>query len=276
MDFDCGLERSIVYYLEALLLLAPFSKFAFRVKLQGITADSLDQSVDSWKNTDLKIIKFFGVEEGLDFRILKRGAHPLGGGEVEFTCPTVSSLRPVNLTDPGQIKRIRGITSTCRVSPQVSNRLVEAAKSKLLQYIPDIYIYSDVSKGAESGNCPGYSLFLFAESTTGALVSSCSVGAPEKAVEDIALKGAVSLLKQIRRGGFFDRSHQWLVFSLMALCPEDLSKVKVSLAEGSEDLMEMINLFLSVNFRIKRDPSDGLDIVSCVGSGFTNLGRRNQ
>lgn len=276
MDFDCGLERSVVYYLEALLVLAPFSKLAFRIKLQGMTADLLDQTIDSWKNTDLRILRHFGVEEGLDFRIHKRGAHPLGGGEVELVCPTVSSLKPISLIDVGQVKRVRGVASTCRVSPQVSGRLVEAAKSKLGQFLSDIYIYSDVSKGIESGRSPGYGLFLSAESTTGAFLTACSVGLPETPAEEIASKTATALLKQIQRGGFFDRSHQWLVLVLMALCPEDLCKVKLSLGEECQELMESISAFLGVKYRVKRDASDGLDIVSCIGSGLSNISRRTQ
>lgn len=38
-----------------------------------------------------------------------------------------------------------------RVSPQFANRMVEAARSVLNRYIPDIYLYTDVYKGEESG-----------------------------------------------------------------------------------------------------------------------------
>lgn len=38
-----------------------------------------------------------------------------------------------------------------RVSPQFANRMVEAARLVLNRYIPDIYLYTDVYKGEESG-----------------------------------------------------------------------------------------------------------------------------
>lgn len=38
-----------------------------------------------------------------------------------------------------------------RVSPQFSHRMVEAARSVLNRYIPDIYIHTDVYKGEDSG-----------------------------------------------------------------------------------------------------------------------------
>ena len=38
-----------------------------------------------------------------------------------------------------------------RVSPQFANRMVDAARSVLNRYIPDIYLYTDVYKGEDSG-----------------------------------------------------------------------------------------------------------------------------
>lgn len=105
-------------------------------------------------------------------QISKRGAPPLGGGEVYFTCPTVRALKPLQFTDAGQIKRIRGIAYATRVSPQMANRVMDAARGLLTRYIPDVYIYTDVYKGPESGKSPGYALTLVAESTTDALLSA--------------------------------------------------------------------------------------------------------
>ena len=40
-----------------------------------------------------------------------------------------------------------------RVSPQFSNRMIDTARSVLNRYIPDIYLYSDIYKGEDSGKC---------------------------------------------------------------------------------------------------------------------------
>lgn len=50
--------------------------------------------------------------------------------------------------------------------------MVETARSTLTRFIPDVYLYTDVYKGNESGACPGYALSLVAETTTGALYST--------------------------------------------------------------------------------------------------------
>ena len=276
--FDCGLERSVVYFLQPLVVLAPFSKYAFRVTLNGITSDNLDGTVDGFKNSDLRILKFFEVSEGVDFKINKRGSHPDGGGEVFFTCPVIFQLRPINLTDTGLVKKIRGVAAVTRVNPQIANRLVEAARSQLNSFIPDIYIYTDVFQGSDAGKSPGYSIFLQAESTTGALISADATGMPGACAEDISVKAARSLLSQILNGGFVSQSHQWLVLILMALCPEDLSKVVFGpLYSQLPILLEDIGRFLGVTYKIIKSKSDSsLNEVSCVGSGLFNFNRRTQ
>lgn len=54
-------------------------------------------------------------------QIKKRGAAPLGGGEVQFICPIVKQVKTVNFVDPGKIKRIRGIAY---VRPTVLSKCV--------------------------------------------------------------------------------------------------------------------------------------------------------
>lgn len=41
-------------------------------------------------------------------QVVKRGMAPGGGGEVHFSCPVRRTIKPVQLTDPSKIKRIRG------------------------------------------------------------------------------------------------------------------------------------------------------------------------
>lgn len=117
--------------------------------------------------------------------------------------------------------------------------MVESARSILNRYIPDIYLYTDVYKGEESGKSPGYGITLISQSTTSVLHSSecLSVPAPssstsnattpQRAVqtpEEIALHAARLLLEDISTGGCVDSKHQWLVLLMMVLGKEDVSK----------------------------------------------------
>jgi RNA 3'-terminal phosphate cyclase-like protein len=116
-----------------------------------------------------------------------------------------------------------------RVSPQFSNRMIDTCRSVLNRFIPDIYLYSDVYKGEESGKSPGYALSLLAESTTGALHCAEAVSKPGGAPEDVALLASRALLAEIQRGGCVDQQHQPLVLLLMALGSEDVGRCRMGM-----------------------------------------------
>lgn len=66
-------------------------------------------------------------------QVNRRGAAPEGGGEVVFTCPCRQKLRPVQLTEQGKVKRIRGIAYP------LTNRML----SLNLQTVNTIKCYSE-------------------------------------------------------------------------------------------------------------------------------------
>ncbi|KAJ3028781.1 UNVERIFIED_CONTAM: rRNA-processing endoribonuclease [Siphonaria sp. JEL0065] len=193
---DCPNSRAIGYFLEPLISIAPFAKVPFHLTLNGITNDNVDVCVDTLRTVTLPTLKKFlpaieTVNAPLDLKITKRGAPPLGGGQVIFQCPVVKSLKPTMLTDPGLgVKRIRGIAYATRISPQMANRVVDSARSLLSRYIPDVYLYTDVYKGAESGKGPGYGVSLVAETTTGVLYSAeCAYQPRKKSTQEVLAEG---------------------------------------------------------------------------------------
>lgn len=166
LNHDCGLDRSITYYLEVLMCFAPFCKEKLEISLTGVTNDDLDSSVDALKLTTIPLmIKYLNIydKEEIDLKIVSRGFKPNGGGEVFFKCPLRKTLKPVQLLVPGKIKKVRGIAYSARVSPEISNRLIKECKSYLLKFIPDVYVSVDHLKGAHSGKSPGFGLCLVAE-----------------------------------------------------------------------------------------------------------------
>jgi RNA 3'-terminal phosphate cyclase-like protein len=95
-------------------------------------------------------LKHFGIE-GIDLKIIKRGLAPNGGGEVLFTCSTLKQLETVSLIEEGKIKRIRGIAFSCKVSPDLVNRMIDSMRGVFNDYIPDVWIHSDHFKGSSAG-----------------------------------------------------------------------------------------------------------------------------
>lgn len=279
---DCHVDRSITYYLEFLLCLGPFSKLPFDISLNGVTNDQVDPSVDALKSSSLPIIKrFIGDVEGvkLDLKINSRGYKPLGGGQVQFTCPVVRQLKPLQLVKPGKIKRIRGTAVAARVSPQMANRMIDSAKGLALQFIPDVYIYSDHNKGKTSGLSPGFSITLTAETTEGCFYTASAVsnskgssGGPS-IPEDIAKDAAHTLFYEIDKGGCVDSISQSLALTFMVFNQKDISQVKFGMLTTYSILyLRHIKKFCGITFRIEVDENDEV-LASCEGVGYRNLNR---
>lgn len=106
--------------------------------------------------------------------------------------------------DPGKIRRIRGTAYSTRVSPQTPGRIVEAARSILNQFLPDVYIFADACKGQSCGKSPGYGCCLVAESTNENVRIAAEVMSKTKqqvqftnslTAEDIGKQAALELLE---------------------------------------------------------------------------------
>lgn len=65
--------------------------------ISGITNDSKDPSIDTFRLTTIQILKLFGVPpEGLELKIDSRGVAPNGGGEVVLSVPIVHNSLTVS------------------------------------------------------------------------------------------------------------------------------------------------------------------------------------
>ena len=86
ISHDCPLSRSIGYFLEPVVMLAPFAKKPFNLTLRGITSDDRDLSVctrlcsllrvaditaqaDLIRTVTLPHLQLFGISDGLELRV---------------------------------------------------------------------------------------------------------------------------------------------------------------------------------------------------------------
>jgi len=150
---------------------------------------------------------------------------------VDFTCPIVKALKPIQLIADSKVKRIRGIAYSARVSPQFANRMVDSAKGILTKFSGDVYIYTDHYKGTccfrirnliflilqrfrrirtlyydgthvryigkESGSSPGFGLSLVAETTAGTLFAAETMGTAGILPEDVASESCQLLMQEL-------------------------------------------------------------------------------
>lgn len=271
---DCGVARAIGYFAQPLLVLAPFAKAPLAITLRGVTNGPGDISVDTLRTVTLPLLRHFGLD-GASLHVAKRGAPPLGGGEVRLEVPAVRQLLPVSLLDAGKVRRVRGVAYGAKVSPQIANRMVDGTRGVLNDFLPDVWVYTDLHKGKSSGASPGFGLALVAETTSGALLSAEAVGAAGLMPEDLGVTVADALLEQIGQAGAVDEANQPLLLTLMCLGPEDVSRVRIGLlSDFSVGTLRHLKDFLGVTFQIDTDPADGSLVLACRGVGFKNTSQR--
>lgn len=66
---ECPLSRSIGYFLEPIIALAPFSKRPLMLTLKGVTTDEKDLGVDLIRTVTLPHLAMFGVDDGLELKV---------------------------------------------------------------------------------------------------------------------------------------------------------------------------------------------------------------
>ncbi|KAK2513884.1 Rcl1 [Columba guinea] len=244
LEHDCSPSRSIGYYLESLLCLAPFMKHPLKIILRGVTNDQVDPSVDVLKATALPLLKKFGIDgEGLEIKINRRGMPPKGGGEILFACPVRKVLQPVQFTDPGKIKRIRGTASPgfglCLTAETINGTVLSAELASNPQ-------------GQGAAVLP----------------------------EELGQNCAKLLLEEVYRGGCVDSTNQSLVLLLMTLGQRDVSKVLLGpLSPYTIEFLRHLRSFFQIMFKIEtKTPEEehmGGEkvLMTCVGIGFSNLSK---
>uniref|UniRef100_A0A0K0EU78 RNA 3'-terminal phosphate cyclase-like protein n=1 Tax=Strongyloides venezuelensis TaxID=75913 RepID=A0A0K0EU78_STRVS len=290
VSFDCGTSRCISYFLEVLVVLAPFCKRPINAKLNGITNKHDELSCDAIRATWLPIFKKFILnDENLEIKVLKRGFYPLGGGFVTFKSPVTKNLRPITIEKVGKVCKIRGLAYTCRVNSSFANRMVDAAKEHLRNFIADVYITIDQRKGEAGGKSNGYGIFLTAETTDGvfyhgeAMSREAIDGETPLVPEDLGKAAAEKLLDEIYRGGASDCTASFLVSTFMALTDRNASKFMYgSLTQYSVYGLRHLKDFFGITFNLSQRKKENEEIQdgckekligSCIGVGYTNLNR---
>lgn len=93
--------------------------------------------------------------------------------------------------------------------------------------------------------------------------------------EDLGYSTTEALMAEVQRGGVCDSAHQPLVLLLMAIGPEQLSKVRLGrLTPRAVKTLRVIKAFFGVTFNIQPEPDSGTVFLSTVGAGIRNISRR--
>ncbi|KAF8534454.1 RNA-3'-phosphate cyclase [Trichophaea hybrida] len=300
--------RGVTYYLEPLALLAPFSKSAFSITLNGgviTAATDEDPSVDTFRTAYLPLFAKFSMERNVELRILKRSAGLTGAGEVHFVHGhQLRVAKTIHLQTPGRVKKIRGVAYSIGVSAGNNARMIEAARGVLNRFIPDVYVFSDVArpqivpadygkegvleragglmKGRAGGKTKkvgvGFGISLVAETGTGCVYAADATARPSEPAEDVGKRVAWMLLEEIALGGCVGRTGVMAVLMMMMMGVEgDVGRVVVGrgvIDEGFVSRLRDMKSIFGTEVAIRDAPTEGNVLVSIVGRGVGNVGRK--
>ncbi|KAF1836670.1 18S rRNA biogenesis protein [Decorospora gaudefroyi] len=296
-------KRGVSWWLLPLCMLAPFSKGNMNVQFWGegcITSSTLagDISADTVRTAILPLYKHFAIERGIELRILKRSAQPVGGkgagGEVQLVFNHQVRLpKTLHLLNPGRVKKIRGVSYCVEVPKSNNERMTFAARGVLNKFVPDTYIFSDASaaplipttaRSHPSGKMKaavGFGLSLVAETSTGVIYSADLSSPPDGGVpaDDIGKQCAYQLLEKISQGGCVEGVAAPTVLMLMAMGSEDVGRVALGRdVLASEEMIQLARdskVFGGSAWGFREAGGDKEDIVvSVVGRGVGNVGRK--
>jgi RNA 3'-terminal phosphate cyclase-like protein len=318
-------SRSISWFLEGLWPILPFCKEAVSLTLVGITEGRCrqDASVDYWKNNLPSVLRQFGIDTitstpgsstttsatttnnnqdffdagagGFSLRILNRSCD--GDGRVHVSCPIVrSALTPIDWTDMGRYKRIRGLVKSANASQTA--RVAYAAKGVLQQLLPDVWIHTEriartamtkttarnnnndeVEDATTSTTTSRLTVTLTVESTTSCTFTTETAADRRALPEDVGHVAAAQLLHALHAqgGGVVDGGGITpLVLLYMCLTPEDVSRVRCgALSPYTIASLRLYHEAFGVEFKITPEYGEQTKTVllSCLGTGYRNMAR---
>lgn len=307
-EVDGRVTRGISYLIQAVCLLAPFSKGKVDVLFTGpgVITSAVerwgDVSVDTVRTAILPIYAQFGIERDLEIRVNRRSnpSHAIrgrsGAGEVQVVFGHQVRLpKTVHMLRAGRVKRVRGVAYATGVSGGNNARMIETARGVLNKFVGDIYIFSDVGgaqmieterTGEKKKVGLGFGLSLVAESTaSGVLYSADAASGAEggETPEEVGRRAAYALLESTSRGGCVSSEALMTVLTLMSMGSEDVGRVQLSReVVADENVIQLardMSSFGAAGWGIRDATEDGEKtegqlIVSVVGSGIGNVGRK--
>jgi len=170
----------------------------------------------------------FGIH--FDIKVDKRGFYPKGGGSVEFTIEQVeTSLKPINLTDPGVVTHIKAYVFICgpRIPITVAERMCQSSKNTLQKFCDLNSIkYETEIEHRPKAEIEGCGIIIFSTSSTGCMLSGSAAGVIGVPAEQVGEEAATNLIHQLKTNACVDEYLQDQIILFMALA-EGTSRVKI-------------------------------------------------
>ncbi|KAH8074680.1 RNA-3'-phosphate cyclase [Aureococcus anophagefferens] len=239
----------------------------------------------------LPLLKAFGVED-CGVRVAPRGRRARGGqdrgaaggvrvggaGNIVLTCApireAVAGARAVGLVKRQRRRLLHAVGAGPR------EPLRRRGARPLNRLLADVRVTTDAAAKRDCFPSPGFGCCLVAETLDDRVLCADldahwyrTEAGDRPTPEDLGEAAAFVLLGEVNRGGVCDDHGQPLLFTLMALGPEDVSSaVTGPLTDRAVGRLRLIRQFLGVRFKLTRN-GDGTVRSACLGAGYQNFAK---
>jgi RNA 3'-terminal phosphate cyclase (ATP)/RNA 3'-terminal phosphate cyclase (GTP) len=188
----------------------------------------------------------------IDIDILKHGFYPKGGAVVKCTIyPPKNNLKSLDLMELGQIDLIQGeiICTNHLINKKVGERI---KKTVMHQLNKNLGIDVKINYSYVNSLSPGVGLSLWANSETGAIISSGTIlGEKKISSENLGISAANKIITYIKKQIPVDNYLSDQLIPFMGII-EESSRIKVlELTNHTKTNLELMKIFLQRKYQIK-------------------------
>ena len=248
---DIGTAGSTTLILQVLMPAAAFAGKRVEVQITGGTDNPLAPPIDYLINVTLPMLRKMGYIATVER--VRRGHYPRGGGLVRASIQPVEKLRALQLTEPGKIVSIAGISHCVRLPAHIATRQAHAAKKVLLKagYAEVDLKTESYEPGRDPHLGPGTGITLWAETEGGAILGAGCLGKRGKPAEQVGREAAESLLKQLRTGCAIDRYLTDQLIPYMALAEGRSEITSAELTSHALTNITLVERIMGVKFEVE-------------------------
>jgi RNA 3'-terminal phosphate cyclase (ATP) len=267
---DTKTAGSITLLLQNTVPVLIFGPDASELHLRGGTNVSFSPQIEEFQEIFMPTVrKHFGIE--LDCRVLRKGYFPQGGGEIFLKAfPIADKLKPLVLDDFGELKRIHGRAFVAGTLPiKIADRMVAAAKTELRKVFGNVPIDIQSEKEPDHSSFgSGTGIIIFAETTTGCLLSGSGLGKRGVSSEEVAKEATQGLIKDLAERSCVDEHMQDQVIIFMALADGESRLNCGALTLHTQTAIHYSQLITGAKFQvIENSPTS--TTITCQGIGFS-------
>lgn len=211
-------------------------------------------SINYLQRVTYNILKKAGLD--ITLNVEKEGWYPKGGAKV--TCsikPARSKLRPINITELGNVGLIQGDITISNQLRRPRDNIATRTKKAAVHFLKrSCNIETDIKFDWVDSTSPGVGISLWAESDSGAVISSGTLlGEKNISSEKLGEMAASELLKYIQNDIPVDDYLSDQLIPLMAYVQEP-SRIKVlEITSHAKTNLDLIKLFTKREFNIIKE-----------------------